>query len=69
MLQEDSEVVVPVLDSFSNLNLDDQLQEQVLISKALIFAQYTWALDSHEWCKMFGKSRPLICCVPSWLEH
>lgn len=29
MLQEDSSVVVPVLDSFSNLNLDDQLQEQV----------------------------------------
>ncbi|XP_058097444.1 uncharacterized protein LOC131242659 isoform X2 [Magnolia sinica] len=29
MLQEDSEVVVPVLDSFSNLNLDDQLQEQI----------------------------------------
>lgn len=29
MLQEDSAVVVPVLDSFSNLNLDDQLQEQV----------------------------------------
>ncbi|KAL5977478.1 hypothetical protein ACLOJK_021825 [Asimina triloba] len=30
MLQEDSEVVVPVLDSFSNLNLDDQMQEQVV---------------------------------------
>ncbi|KAL0854730.1 hypothetical protein Bca101_059882 [Brassica carinata] len=30
MLQEDSSVVVPVLDSFSNLNLDDQLQEQAL---------------------------------------
>lgn len=29
MLQEDSAVVVPVLDSFSNLKLDDQLQEQV----------------------------------------
>ncbi|CAH8305407.1 unnamed protein product [Eruca vesicaria subsp. sativa] len=30
MLQEDSSVAVPVLDSFSNLNLDDQLQEQAL---------------------------------------
>ncbi|KAJ4980681.1 hypothetical protein NE237_031518 [Protea cynaroides] len=30
MLQEDSAVVVPVLDSFSNLHLDDQLQEQVI---------------------------------------
>lgn len=29
LLQEDSEVIVPVLDSFSSLNLDDQLQEQV----------------------------------------
>ncbi|KAI8027550.1 hypothetical protein LOK49_LG02G01751 [Camellia lanceoleosa] len=28
MLQEDSAVIMPVLDSFSNLNLDDQLQEQ-----------------------------------------
>ncbi|XP_010532525.1 PREDICTED: Fanconi anemia group D2 protein homolog isoform X2 [Tarenaya hassleriana] len=30
MLQEDSAIVVPVLDSFSNLNLDDQLQEQAI---------------------------------------
>ncbi|GLT94035.1 hypothetical protein SLE2022_117980 [Rubroshorea leprosula] len=30
MLQEDSSVIVPVLDSFSNLNLDVQLQEQVI---------------------------------------
>ncbi|XXG66038.1 hypothetical protein AAC387_Pa05g3593 [Persea americana] len=30
LLQEDSEVIVPVLDTFSNLNLDDQLQEQVV---------------------------------------
>lgn len=30
MLQEDSSVIVPVLDSFSNLKLDDQLQEQVI---------------------------------------
>ncbi|CAB78539.1 hypothetical [Arabidopsis thaliana] len=30
MLQEDSAVVVAVLDSFSNLNLDDQLQEQAI---------------------------------------
>ncbi|GAV74416.1 hypothetical protein CFOL_v3_17896 [Cephalotus follicularis] len=30
MLQEDSTIIVPVLDSFSNLNLDDQLQEQVI---------------------------------------
>ncbi|XP_020874500.1 Fanconi anemia group D2 protein homolog [Arabidopsis lyrata subsp. lyrata] len=30
LLQEDSAVVVPVLDSFSNLNLDDQLQEQAI---------------------------------------
>lgn len=29
MLQEDSTIIVPVLDSFSNLNLDDLLQEQV----------------------------------------
>lgn len=29
MLQEDSSIIVPVLDSLSNLNLDDQLQEQV----------------------------------------
>ncbi|XP_048327057.2 uncharacterized protein LOC107405260 isoform X1 [Ziziphus jujuba] len=29
MLQEDSSIAVTVLDSFSNLNLDDQLQEQV----------------------------------------
>lgn len=29
MLQEDSTIIVPVLDSLSNLNLDDQLQEQV----------------------------------------
>lgn len=29
VLMEDSEVIVPVLDSFSNLNLDEQLQEQV----------------------------------------
>ncbi|XP_048434271.1 LOW QUALITY PROTEIN: Fanconi anemia group D2 protein homolog [Pyrus x bretschneideri] len=29
LLQEDSAVVVPVLDSFSNLNLDPMLQEQV----------------------------------------
>ncbi|XVF81620.1 hypothetical protein PTKIN_Ptkin15bG0169800 [Pterospermum kingtungense] len=29
MIHEDPSVIVPVLDSFSNLNLDDQLQEQV----------------------------------------
>ncbi|KAK2983061.1 hypothetical protein RJ640_006448, partial [Escallonia rubra] len=29
MLQEDSDIIVPVLDCFSNLNLDDQLQEKV----------------------------------------
>ncbi|RZR94142.1 hypothetical protein BHM03_00022771 [Ensete ventricosum] len=29
LLQEDSDVIVPVLDSFSNLNLDEHLQEQV----------------------------------------
>lgn len=29
MLEEDSSIIVPVLDSLSNLNLDDQLQEQV----------------------------------------
>lgn len=38
LLQEDSEVIVPVLDSFSNLNLDDQLQEQVYI----IFSTVSW---------------------------
>ncbi|KAH6772470.1 fanconi anemia group D2 protein [Perilla frutescens var. frutescens] len=31
MLQEDSSIIVPVLDSFSNLNLDDVLQEQVIM--------------------------------------
>ncbi|KAH7661696.1 fanconi anemia group D2 protein [Dioscorea alata] len=30
LLQEDSGVIVPVLDSFSNLNLDEQLQEQAI---------------------------------------
>ncbi|RVW82272.1 Fanconi anemia group D2 protein-like [Vitis vinifera] len=30
MLQEDSAIIVSVLDSLSNLNLDDQLQEQVV---------------------------------------
>ncbi|KAL5581637.1 hypothetical protein UlMin_014079 [Ulmus minor] len=30
MLEDDSAIVVPVLDSFSNLHLDDQLQEQVI---------------------------------------
>ncbi|KAA8544885.1 hypothetical protein F0562_019717 [Nyssa sinensis] len=30
MLQEDSAILVPVLDSFSNLNLDDLLYEQVI---------------------------------------
>ncbi|XP_057956643.1 uncharacterized protein LOC131149872 isoform X2 [Malania oleifera] len=30
ILREDSNVIVPVLDSLSNLNLDDQLQEQVI---------------------------------------
>ncbi|KAJ6912410.1 Fanconi anemia group D2 protein [Populus alba x Populus x berolinensis] len=34
MLQEDSEIIVPVLDAFSNLNLDEMMQEQV-ISTAL----------------------------------
>ncbi|KAI3939421.1 hypothetical protein MKW98_022289 [Papaver atlanticum] len=30
MLEEDSELIVPVLDSFSNLNLEGQLQEQAI---------------------------------------
>ncbi|XP_077243736.1 fanconi anemia group D2 protein isoform X2 [Tasmannia lanceolata] len=30
MLQEDSEIVAPMLDTFSNLNLDDQLLDQVV---------------------------------------
>ncbi|OMO97001.1 hypothetical protein CCACVL1_04714 [Corchorus capsularis] len=30
MLHEDPSIIVPVLDSFSNFNLDDQLQEQVI---------------------------------------
>ncbi|XP_022759064.1 Fanconi anemia group D2 protein homolog isoform X2 [Durio zibethinus] len=30
MLHEDPSIIVPVLDSFSNLNLDDELQEQVI---------------------------------------
>lgn len=31
MLQEDHSIIVPILDSFSNLNLDDQLQEKVIL--------------------------------------
>ncbi|PIN26603.1 hypothetical protein CDL12_00633 [Handroanthus impetiginosus] len=31
MLEEDSSIIVPVLDSFSNLNLDDLLQDQVIM--------------------------------------
>lgn len=30
MLEEDSSIIVPVLDTFSNLNLDDLLQDQVI---------------------------------------
>ncbi|KAJ4823344.1 hypothetical protein Tsubulata_040599 [Turnera subulata] len=30
MLREDSSIIVPVLDAFSNLNLDESLQEQVI---------------------------------------
>lgn len=30
MLQEDSAIIVPVLDSLSNLHLDDDLKEQVV---------------------------------------
>lgn len=30
MLQEDSSIVVPVLDSFSSFNLDDLLQDEVV---------------------------------------
>lgn len=32
MLEEDSSIAVPVLDSFANFSLDDQLQEQVVFS-------------------------------------
>ncbi|KAL0384828.1 UNVERIFIED_CONTAM: Fanconi anemia group D2 protein [Sesamum radiatum] len=35
MLQEDSSIIVPVLDSFSNLNLDDLLQDQMLCLELL----------------------------------
>ncbi|KAI3969598.1 hypothetical protein MKX01_020159 [Papaver californicum] len=31
MLEEDSEIIVPVLDSFSNLNLEGQLHEQAIM--------------------------------------
>ncbi|KAL6563004.1 hypothetical protein OROHE_005591 [Orobanche hederae] len=31
MLQEDNSIIVPVLDSISNLNLDDLLQDQVIV--------------------------------------
>lgn len=31
MLQEDSSIIVPMLDCFSNLHLDDMLQEQVVL--------------------------------------
>lgn len=44
MLQEDSSVVVPVLDSFSNLNLDDQLQEQV--RESFSFKGYAFYMDT-----------------------
>lgn len=37
MLEEDSAVVVAVLDSFSNLNLDSELQEQVSLYLSLIY--------------------------------
>lgn len=37
MLQEDSNIAVTVLDTFSNLNLDDQLQEQVFHFAFLLF--------------------------------
>lgn len=42
MLEEDSAVVVAVLDSFSNLNLDNELQEQV----SLYPFTYLWFLSS-----------------------
>ncbi|KAM7511790.1 hypothetical protein LguiB_010665 [Lonicera macranthoides] len=35
MLQEDHSIIVPILDSFSNLNLDDQLQEKILCQEIL----------------------------------
>lgn len=46
MLQEDSSIIVPVLDSFSNLNLDDLLQEEVnvLVVRADNF-RYCWFLS------------------------
>lgn len=44
MLEEDSSIIVPVLDTFSNLNLDDFLQDQVFsifffLSLSLFFKQ------------------------------
>lgn len=37
MLQEDTAIIVPVLDSLSNLHLDDQLKDQVTCF-GLVFA-------------------------------
>ncbi|PHU09870.1 hypothetical protein BC332_21730 [Capsicum chinense] len=35
MLQEDSSIIVPMLDCFSNLHLDDMLQDQVICQETL----------------------------------
>lgn len=45
MLEEDSSIIVPVLDTFSNLNLDDFLQEQVFF-----FFLYLSLCSLNKWC-------------------
>ncbi|KAM3378396.1 hypothetical protein P3S68_010809 [Capsicum galapagoense] len=62
MLQEDSSIIVPMLDCFSNLHLDDMLQDQWIISHIrhqlkLVGASNVWTTQQS---KMKGKS-VVIC--------
>ena len=50
MLQEDSAIVVAVLDSFSNLNLDDRLQEQVFRDSRVQYNYYVKTDVGYLWC-------------------
>lgn len=45
MLQDDPAIIVPVLDAFSNLHLDQELQEQVLFYFLYIFSIQYDAVD------------------------
>lgn len=45
MLHEDSSIIVPVLDTFSNLNLDDLLEDQVT---------FFWVLQMHKKFRVFN---------------